>query len=370
MAKKPNYLSLYSGAGGMDLGFHSVGFEGIFANDFDRDAVNTFNSLMPKEIAVHADVRSLDFSIFDNVDVVIGGPPCQGFSVAGKMQADDPRSSHIWEFLKVVAETSPRVFVMENVKSLGTNPRWRQLRENLKLSARAIGYEVQLWNLVASDYGVPQKRERMFLIGSRVGKLDLPKKMSRVSTSRDALTSLPKFGDPGNDTLVTAQIKLTLKPILRKSPFAGMLFNGAGRPINLDQPSQTVPASIGGNKTPIVDQYWLEGGTNRWLLEHHARLMRGETPSPSIKVPDHIRRITAEEASVLQGFPIGMNWSGSRSSVFRQIGNAVPPELARAVAVSVKKALESSSDNVKKPPMRFTAQEIIEMGTSQLIFDL
>lgn len=367
---KPSVLSLYSGAGGMDLGFHKAGFKNVFANDFDKDAVETFNALIPGKSAIHADVRALDLDDFKGVDVVIGGPPCQGFSVAGKMDAHDPRSQHVWEFLRVVAALAPKIFVMENVKSLGTNTRWKSLRENLINSAKALGYDVELWNLKASDYGVPQNRERMFLVGSRVGKVSPPRKESKIRTSREALLSLPKFNTPGNDTLVTAKITLTSSPVLRKSAFAGMLFNGAGRPINLDRPSQTIPASIGGNKTPIVDQSWLDGGSNKWLIEYHDHLMSGGPPRDWQDVPSFLRRITAEEASALQGFPKGMFWAGSRSSVFRQIGNAVPPGLSQAVAKTIKTSLLRDGEPRLLKPRTLSIQEVLELGNPQLQFDI
>jgi len=141
----------------------------------------------------------------------------------------------------------------------------------------------------------------------------------------------------GNDSICTAIVRPAKNPILRKSPYAGMLFNGQGRPLNLDRPALTLPASMGGNRTPIIDQKELEQPGESWVQEYHSRLLDGE-PSESC-APSFLRRITVEEAARLQTFPIGMEFKGSQSSQYKQIGNAVPPLLAKKLAISIKEQL-------------------------------
>jgi DNA (cytosine-5)-methyltransferase 1 len=116
-----------------------------------------------------------------------------------------------------------------------------------------------------------------------------------------------------------------------------MLFNGAGRPMDLDRPAPTLPASMGGNKTPIIDQDQLDAGADPWVVRYHAHLWNGGTPWT--RVPPRLRRITVEEAAAIQTFPAGMRWAGPQSARYRQIGNAVPPELAYRVALALRESL-------------------------------
>lgn len=337
-SEKPTVLSLYSGAGGMDYGFKLAGFETIFANDIDPAAVETFNSLLGSEVAVAGDIKDITLPSYKDIDVVIGGPPCQGFSVAGNMDPHDARNEHVWEFLKAVSIVKPRVFVMENVKALGVNRRWVGVRDSILSETRAMGYSARLFVLKASDFGVAQNRERMFLVGSRIGEPipPLPTTAEAPPTSRSVLCSLPSIGQPGNDRLATASITFAARPDLRKSPFAGLLFNGGGRPMNLDAPAMTLLASMGGNKTPIVDQLWLEeGGSDHWVKRYHQSLLDGGDPLDWKTAPSCLRRLSTQEAAALQSFPVWLEWAGTTSAVFRQIGNAVPPLLAQAVAESI-----------------------------------
>src|SRR5262249_20113857 len=156
----------------------------------------------------------------------------------------------------------------------------------------------------ASDFGVPQQRERAFFLGSRVGEagklVPVPTRGAPVSV-REALAELPPWGEPGNDAVCNARIVPAKGPVLRPSPYAGMLFNGQGRPIALDGPCNTLPATMGGNKTPIIDQRCLEKGVRNWAEEYHAHLRTGGEPRAS--VPDFLRRLTVQECARLQSFP-------------------------------------------------------------------
>jgi DNA (cytosine-5)-methyltransferase 1 len=126
---------------------------------------------------------------------------------------------------------------------------------------------------------------------------------------------------------------------MRPTAFRGsLLFNGSGRPLHLDGHAKTLPASMGGNATPIIDQDELEHGAEPWVVEYHRRLLNGEPPLT--EAPDRLRRITVQEAAALQSFPPAWMFAGPRVAQYRQVGNAVPPNLAQAVARSVREALE------------------------------
>ncbi|MCJ8289998.1 MAG: DNA cytosine methyltransferase [Crocinitomicaceae bacterium] len=352
---KGKVVSLYSGAGGMDIGFHMAGYDIIWSNDIDSNAVKTYKSIFPNHKATVGNLIDQKLPEVDDVDLVIGGPPCQGFSVAGKMDPDDPRSKHVWNFLGVVGELSPRGFVMENVKSLAINTRWKELLQNLRDEAKKMGYQTELFVLNASHYGVPQARERMFLIGTKEGKVVEPTKTTEFSprTVRDVLSDLPDFGKQGNDSICTAIITPAKNPILRKSPYAGMLFNGQGRPLNIDAPALTLPASMGGNRTPIIDQNDFHDNKESWIIKYHTGLLNGGKSKS--KAPKHLRRITVEEAAIIQTFPKEMEFLGSQTSRYRQIGNAVPPLLAYHVANSVADALGVNPGNPEE-----TILEVLE----------
>lgn len=348
------YVSLYAGAGGLDIGFALAGFRPVWVSEFDVAAATT-NELAFKRLRdsrphlrgndwpIHAtDLLSLsedDLPGEGSADLVIGGPPCQGFSVAGRMDPCDARSQHVFHFMDMVARVRPRAFLMENVKALYLNKRWSVVRQQLMSRASSLGYHAELYLCNASHFGVPQARERMLFIGLRGAPPAAPRPITRTRppSLREAISQLPRIGEPGNESRCRAKVTPARAPVMRRSPYAGMMFNGAGRPMNLDAPAPTLPASMGGNKTPIIDQLELDENAEPWIIQYHARLWRGGTPVK--RVPDRMRRITVEEAAVIQTFPIGMEWHGPQSAQYRQIGNAVPPRLAFAAAESIKESL-------------------------------
>lgn len=340
----PTVISLFAGAGGMDLGFIQAGFQVVWANDLDKDCYETYRLNIGQHILC-ADVADVNMDGIPQADVVIGGPPCQGFSVAGKMDPSDPRSQLLWEFVSVIEAKRPKYFVMENVKSLGTLAKWSVVRATLLTELVKLGYRVRYKVLNAADYGVPQLRERVFFIGTSIPgvPLEFPEPSHPLWVpARHVFADLPDAGEPGNEGRCKAKINLATKPVLRKSPFAGMLFNGQGRMIDLDRPAPTMHASMGGNKTPIIDLCQLQGTNEEpWIVAYHRRLMRGEPPGRD-NVPNYWRRITVREAARLQSFSDDFVFFGKQSSQFRQIGNAVPPRLAYCIATRISKALNGT----------------------------
>lgn len=351
LSRSCKFVSLYTGAGGLDLGFIAAGFKPVFANDINPDAMKTYAATIEmleqrtgKALThdiVTGDIRQVQqLPAKGCAELVIGGPPCQGFSVAGKMDPNDPRSRHVFDFLAMVERVEPQAFVMENVKALAANSRWAGTIADIRQQAEKIGYKTYLQVLNSADYGVAQTRERMFLIGFRDASIEYeyPKATSKEHVGvAQALRSLPSVGKPGNDQTCRAKITAAKEPVLRQSPFAGMLFNGQGRPMDMNRPAPTLPASMGGNRTPIVDQETLETGKQQWVEIYHSSLMNGGAIADEI--PDRLRRITVQEAAAIQSFPCDMPWHGSQSSRYRQIGNAVPPKMAFAVAKSVAQSL-------------------------------
>lgn len=333
MKKAVRAISLFSGAGGMDLGFRRVGVEVVWANDFNRAACETYRANLGDEIRCGS-LMDFDYAKLPDCELVFGGPPCQGFSVAGKMDPADPRSRLVFEFQKVVEAKRPRVFVMENVAALGRLAKFEAVRRRLLDGYRRLGYSVRFEVLDSQHYSTPQRRERLIMIGTTEPSdhIRFPERQSGLVTARQVLLQFDEPGTGNNQGVCEARITLARNPVLRSSPYAGMLFNGLGRPIDLSRPCQTLPASMGGNKTPIIDTRLLrDEHAPDWLASLHRKIVKG-TLGPSTKVPSFLRRLTVSEAAALQGFPSDFVFCGSQCEKFRQIGNSVPPPFAEHIA--------------------------------------
>lgn len=350
-------VSLFSGAGGLDMGFCMAGFDIIWANDFNADACETYKANIGDHICC-GDIECFmgEMGKFrGKVDVLIGGPPCQGFSVAGKMNPNDPRSQNVWRYLKALEIIRPRAFLMENVKALGILEKWKPVREKLLFGMKSLGYNVDFTVVNASDFDVPQNRERVLFIGflgDEHHPFDLEKELQsyqiKSPTVKDVLLKLDRPGTGNNKNICKARITFCTRPVMRKSPYAGMLFNGAGRPIRLNGYSATLPASMGGNKTPFVDEAELYDDAESFVEQYHRGLINGSILPVFKDAPKRLRRLTVEEAAALQTFPNGYKFKGARSSMYRQIGNAVPCNLAKQVATMMKKHLQQMCHKNKR----------------------
>lgn len=345
MNKTYSAISLFSGAGGLDIGFKKAGVNVLWANEIDKDAVLTYQANHPDTPIQKGSITELytELEEYKGTDILFGGPPCQGFSVAGKMDPFDIRSTLIWNYLDAVDIVRPKAFVMENVKALATNQKWKDVREKFITISRDMGYDCYSFILNSSHYGVPQKRERVFFVGFDKKELNYSKFLSRIENHKeyplpvkDIISQLGPAGTTTNPLTCTAKITLAVNPVLRKSPYAGMLFNGAGRPLDLDGASNTLPASMGGNKTPIIDELLLyDEDADNWVVNYHQALIKGNISPEFRKAPDRLRRLTTKEAALIQTFPENYIFKGSKTSIYKQIGNAVPIKLAKAVASAV-----------------------------------
>ena len=350
ITNKMSVISLFSGAGGLDVGFEQAGFHTVFANEFDHDAAEAWRINRPEtsHVMVEGDINDhlKDLTAFHNIDAVIGGPPCQGFSVAGKMDPNDARSQLVWRFMDAVEIVRPKVFVMENVAALGVLEKWESVRTGILAKGQALGYNVSFKVHHTPEYGVPENRDRVIFIGVRKDIGDVELFYDQLSlhkatplSARDVILSAGKFGTAENPQTCTANVSLASRPVMRRSPYAGMLVNGAGRPIDLDGIVPTLPASMGGNKTPIVDEAALyDASIPNWFATYHAGLVAGTTTPAESTVPKTIRRLTLKECAAIQTFPVGYQFSGRKTKQYKQIGNAVPCRFAGAVASAVRDA--------------------------------
>lgn len=355
IVKTLSAVSLFSGAGGMDVGFTSAGIRPVFANELDDAASRTYALNHGEHIQQGSILDHFDsLTRHRGVDVVFGGPPCQGFSVAGKMDPNDERSDLIRTFFDVVDLIEPHGFVCENVKALAVLARWASVRHELMVRSSKDHFSTMVV-LNSSDYGVPQNRERMFLVGVRKGGFiksdeqlrqilqgELLKHRKSAPIVADLIKNLGPAGSPGNARICNAKITYASNPVLRKSSYAGMMFNGAGRPLNPVGHSCTLPASMGGNKTPIVDEEYIFNGGVNYIEEYHRYLMSGGVPKKG-EAPRRLRRLTVDECLAIQTFPSKYLLAGSQSAAFKQIGNAVPCLMAEAVGASIKRILDMDS---------------------------
>ena len=192
---KLNAIDLFAGAGGLSEGINQAGINVLLANEINQDACLTYVYNHPKTIINQEDIRKVNGksikNIFGGIDVVAGGPPCQGFSLAGKRDPKDPRNKMFKEFHRVIKELKPNTFVMENVKGLLSFQKGEFVNKIVR-HFENIGYNVTVNLLNASDFGVPQQRERVFIIGNVDGKisLDLVKKCKEKVTTKQALSDL------------------------------------------------------------------------------------------------------------------------------------------------------------------------------------
>ncbi len=330
-------IDLFAGAGGLSLGLRNSGWDIVASFENNPEACSTYTKNFSSTKLHCVDVQSVNFAKYKGVDLVVGGPPCQPFSVAGKQLATQDLRNMIPEFVRAVQEVNPKAFLMENVAGLLTS-------KNIKYSTSIIqslenlGYNVFTKILCAYDYGVAQRRNRVFFVGMKKDSdycfgFPVPSHGPNAYpyvTAKDALFNVPK------DEPNTAKVTYAKNPVLRPSPFAGMLVNGQGRPIDLQGACHTIPATAGGNRTHIIDESGI-------LLEYHRLLLKGN--APRVGNVEGVRRLTARESARIQSFPDSFIFTGKKSAQYRLVGNAVPPKLAEALGRTLYTSLQMSFDS-------------------------
>ncbi|MCA1707579.1 MAG: DNA cytosine methyltransferase [Actinobacteria bacterium] len=339
-------LDLFAGAGGLSLGLEASGFRIVAAVEHNSDAAKTYHSAHPDTDLFDDDIevllrRKALRRFQGHVQVMVGGPPCQPWSQGGHRQGEDDPRNALPDFVEAIRQVAPAAFVLENSSGLGRGVS-RAYLVALVAELESLGFRVTHAVLNAAEYGVPQKRLRLFLVGLRDRTFRFPK--GRYGPGRR--NPWPTAGDHvGVDTCGEpnpSPVTYAKNPQIRPGPYDGLLWNGGGRPIDLARPAPTILAS-GGNKVPWVDTQGLVPG-------YHAHLRAGGEPRVG-NVPG-ARRITVAEAASLQTFPAQTAFMGGRSSQFRQIGNAVPPVLAKALGRALCSYLTSQEPARIENPRR------------------
>jgi DNA (cytosine-5)-methyltransferase 1 len=390
--------SLFSGCGGLDLGFIQAGFDVIWANDFFKEAVETYKYNIGDHI-VYGDITKIPSSdIPDDFDVLLGGFPCQGFSVANtKRSMDDERNFLYKELLRLIADKRPKYFIGENVKGLLSMQKGKVI-EMIVNDFKSLGYNVDYKLLRASDYGVPQHRERVVIIGNRLG-------LNNIFPEKTHGESNDLFNDNVKPFVPVKQVCAHLEKVrTRDNSFTlngNIIYNHIartnvadkfwGRKYKVDQHQICDYLKYwrdkSGLSTKKIDEHfgyahtaghWFRKDNNSgsipnpndwWELkkllgfdsnfdaavtelelkpisfEQSLRISNWDRPSDTITAtgpeihPNKIRRMSVRECAIIQTFPNDFVFKGSLCNMYKQIGNAVPVLLSKKIAEVIKKQL-------------------------------
>lgn len=326
--KQLNFVSLFTGAGGLDIGFKEAGFKALFASDIMPQARDSYNSNYPNDIYVLEDIRKLSISQIksyignESIDVIIGGPPCQGFSNMGNKNSADPRNLLFESYVKIVDALKPKCFVFENVKGLCTMFEGRYFKQVIS-SFLAIGYNIHYALIDTSNYGVPQKRERIFIVGTLIGNpFMFP---SHGEESYGSLRAFKNVGDAINDLMnkgreVPNHIPLNHSDIVVRR--YQLIPEGGKLPKPELLPEDIRRKNFGNTYTRLHRQ------------EVSSTIVPGNNLLPVHPVLD--RSLTPREAARIQTFPDSYVFCGDRRSQCIQVGNAVPPLMAAKIAECIK----------------------------------
>lgn len=312
-------IDLFAGAGLMTEGFRQAGFRSIFAAESDARAVASFNRNLDP-VAQTWDVRQVVDGL--TADVIVAGPPCQGFSSLGKMDSNDYRNKLSLSVLDWIRSANPKIAVIENVPQFIESKYWRAVER----AAKKLGYESVVWKLNASDFGAPQNRLRVFCVLSRIG---LPRKpeatVARAVTVREAFKGLSKAPSIKMQHVAPVPVGVAAERI-KLIPR-----NGDKRDLLRQAPHLCPPswAKMGAQATDVWGRMKFDAPANT-LRCSFQNASKGRYLHPT-----EDRVITLREGARLQGVPDDWVFEGDRSSIARQIGNGVPIPLAKAVAQAI-----------------------------------
>lgn len=355
-------LDLFAGAGGFSLGLDSIeGFKSVIAVDFDKNALSTFKANIKDSITICADLTNSEskkeiiaLAKKENINMIIGGPPCQGFSLKGKkLGLDDKRNFLFLEFIDIVKEINPEVFVIENVKNLIKACDGYFIKQILQ-RFNSLSYIVNYGTLNAKNFGIPQNRERAIIIGSKSKSIELPIKEEKIVSVKDAISDLAYLNSSQGE--FESSYKMPIQSDYQKKL--------RGKNEVLYNHKATSHSKIALEKLSLIPA---EGDKSSLPIELHgkqkfkttwSRLVWNEI-SPTIDTrfdtpsngknshPVLNRAITAREAARIQSFPDNFIFLGKKVSICKQVGNAVPPLLARAIGKRIIESYENEDKNIK-----------------------
>lgn len=327
---KYTYIDLFAGAGGLSLGFDKAGFNNLFSIEFDKQYAETYTKNFPDHKMIVEDIKKISNEEIiklvngRNVDIIIGGPPCQGFSIAGRIGRnfiEDERNSLFKEFVRFVDLLQPKMFIMENVSALERHNKGKTIEE-IKTEFKKCGYNIKYKVLLASEYSVPQDRRRIFIVGTKKNnQFQFPEKSDKIVTIKDAINDLPKLKSGETSSIPNHSAMTHTKQMLEKMSYI----------------------KDGGSREDIPEKIRPKSGDIR-------KYIRYDSTKPSYCVTGDMRKIfhysqnralTPRELARIQTFPDDFIFYGTSSQIQQQIGNAVPPLLAEKIALQAKEVLKN-----------------------------
>lgn len=346
--KKLTAIDLFCGVGGLSLGFKNAGIKILAGIDNDKEALETFKQNFSKSKAIYYDLTSIGDDLinkFGHVDIMLGGPPCQGFSIAGKRNSSDPRNLLAQSYLELVRKISPSAVVIENVPNM-LNMEKGKFAKNIVSELESMGFNVEICKLNSADYGVPQNRKRVFFIAIKKERFNSAilenKKVTQHLTTYDAISDLPLL----DDHLESSQHHYTNEPITDYQKCMRKNTSKLTNHIAVDHKPKTkmiismVPD--GGNYKDLPIKYqatrkvniaWTRMNSKKPCFtidaghNHHFHYKENRVP-------------TVRECARIQSFPDEFVFLGKKTSQYRQVGNAVPPIVAERIAESILTVME------------------------------
>lgn len=327
--RKYNYIDLFSGAGGMTLGFEQAGFSNVFSVEFDTTFAKTYKKNFPNHTLIVQDIKNITEKeikkLIGNkkIHVIVGGPPCQGFSIAGRIGRsfiEDKRNDLFKEFVRFVSIIKPSTFVLENVAAMERHNKGETINEILEAFSN-IGYKLKYKVLNSADYNVPQERRRIFIVGVKGSEnhFEYPKKIKKKISIKEAIGDLPQLSNGEDSKIKNHSAMKHTKQMLNKMSYI----------------------KDGGDRFDIPEEIRPKSGDSRKYIKYNSK-------EPSVCVTGDMRKIfhynqnralTARELARLQTFPDSFIFYGTSGKIQQQIGNAVPVVLAKAIALQIKELL-------------------------------
>lgn len=329
-----NLVSLFSGAGGLDLGFKKAGFNIIWANEFDKAIWETYRKNHSSILDVR-DIRKVNSSDIPECDGIIGGPPCQSWSEAGAQRGiNDDRGKLFYEFIRILIDKQPKFFVAENVSGMLSDIHKNAVEDILKMFEEA-GYNIYIKLLNAIDYGVPQDRKRIFYVGMRKDldvKFEYPKEACKKYNLIDAIWDLKDNAIPAINGNKANGDKCSIINHEYMTGGFSSIYMSRNRVRNWDEPSFTIQA--GGRHAPIHPQ-----APKMMFVDYNKRVF--------VPGKEHLyRRLSVRECARIQTFPDDFKfYYNDISEGYKMVGNAVPVRLAYYIALSIKNSLNINMYN-------------------------
>lgn len=351
------FIDLFCGCGGLSHGLEMAGHHCLLGVDMDAAAIASFKRNHPEAQGWNGDIKKLDAKTLkkligtDKVDMVVGGPPCQGFSTVGKGDVDDTRNQLFRQFVRVVKETKPRVVIFENVTGMVAKKNAPILRKVFAMF-EDLGYTMEARVMSAEEYGVPEMRRRTIIMGVLGGECRFPKPTHGTRGTHKLVTVADAWKNLKAHDGVVYNHDRELAQVKKREDLERLKFIPAGGGIRYHEDEKKyLPRKL------WFDVDWAELREGRFRQTRLQRLDL-KKPSPTILTartsyyhPKENRYLTPREAAACQGFPNDFIFEGSQTAQFRQIGNAVPPILGRALGEEVKKLV------FRKKPTRKSSEK-------------